>query len=347
VASAQSQLVVLSSTDCLAICMKHRLIRDVTVFYATQFQRCVISAVPPLPFPTDLVVPDAEFGDMVFAMPEKVRKLIGREAAANLSPPSIATKLQKEVLDDKCALVVNASGKVERIENAAAVRIHNSDGRILAQLGETDGLRLRGRCKLPGKKYDFTVTAAEALHDVLAGLFLEDSLVDLAEEVEKADEEEYPWNQVKARNIKTIFSATLDADGLNIGAPVFENSSIFSRISSLRSSPPLPRRLSAQDIFAVTRGGDIRFFAWLTMGEFEVLSEPQYHHYVHWLVSSLSIFRGSTISSTSNQNLRLDDPLHGVKCPPRWSRKSSLASSGSSKSEGERELRPSELPHRA
>jgi len=301
VASTPCQLVVVSSAACLSICMKHRVIWDVTAQYAVRFQNCITSAVPPRPFPTDLAVPNAGFAEIVCSMPENMRKLIGREAASGLWPPRLASRLRTEVLNNSCALVVNSSGKVERLEKSVAVQISADDGSILVQLGESEGTRIKGRCKLPGKTFDLTLTAAEVVKDVLDDFVsIGDCLEVLSQEVEVADED-FSWNQVKARNIRTIFHAKLNATAVNIGRPVFENMSVFSRMGSLRSSSPLPRALSPHDIFAVVSDANVKYFAWLTKWEFGVLREAQHSHYVQRLVSSLSIYRGSTISTSSSQ----------------------------------------------
>merc|ERR1711879_742564 len=63
-------------------------------------------------------------------------------------------KLESEVRERKCTLVVTEDGQVRRVAAVVAMSIMAPDGRIFAQVGKCRGERWRACCMLPGSKME-------------------------------------------------------------------------------------------------------------------------------------------------------------------------------------------------
>merc|ERR1711971_5130 len=81
------------------------------------------------------------------------------------------SKLEDEVRDNKCCLILGGAGKVERIVSIAALYVQRHDGCVLAHLGDVDDEgHLAPCCKLPGSKVAHGEGPEAAIGRMLNGL---------------------------------------------------------------------------------------------------------------------------------------------------------------------------------
>lgn len=165
------ELCVLNVDETGIMLRQDDLMFRIAAAYAELFHYRIITAGPPRTvWPDDLFVPFTEYADLVMQLPPELVVYIGMDAVEVLSRNSARNKfshtswlsgqvvmstrdLQYEVTTGKCVLLVNAQGEVKRIASVLTLKLENSSGQILYQLGKLTSKNVfEVEFKLPGKK---------------------------------------------------------------------------------------------------------------------------------------------------------------------------------------------------
>lgn len=144
--------------------------------YAEAFHYRLITAGPPhTDWPDDLRVPLTQYADLVMQLPPDLLVYIGIDAVEVLSKSqkswlsgqmlTTAKTLRNEVTTGKCVLMVNALGEVKRVTSVLTLRLENSSGQILYQLGKlTAQNEFEVEFKLPGKKRELGESISDTIN---------------------------------------------------------------------------------------------------------------------------------------------------------------------------------------
>jgi len=214
-ASATSELLMINE-DALnsAVNVRHT-IRKVVQQYGEVFcKRLKKSAPPDGSFPSDLEGPSYE--DIVTAMEKELQIEIGTDAmkrfARKLWDSPASQKLKEEVLKGKSTVMISASGEIHRVVLVVAVRVENSFGQILTQVGVYDKEKqaIVKEVQLPGQKQersqDAVESAVQCLKQKTGTLADHVEIVSTAREVEYKQSKEYG---VRTKYIRTVCRAVV------------------------------------------------------------------------------------------------------------------------------------------
>merc|ERR1712232_1340082 len=130
--------------------------------YAATYTSLLRSAVPPKPWPNDLEVPDSGYDDVVVSSTSTMQVFLGLAAVeilkraprtwASWATAKANNKLELEVRNRVCALIVSDAGEIQRVVAVVAVRLEDSGGRVFTQLGKWKDGQASASCTLPGTK---------------------------------------------------------------------------------------------------------------------------------------------------------------------------------------------------
>jgi len=288
-AAAQSQLLVVLAEGLLeAIAMRH-IARDITLAYAKQFHRRIVTATPPqTTWPTDTQVPFTDYGDLVQAMEEAHQVAIGVaavEVAVHRPRQRLHGKtlsnLLHEVETGKSTVMLNKDGDLERVVSVVALSIVNKDRRVLVQVGKHTGQEVAIGCQLPGGKQERGELAADAAQRMLTMKL--SAYVDYVQFVGITRQTELKLSQeygINTKYLRAVCNARLNDD--EVAIPVDQQLEDLKDLSQglgtdsqnavgIAGSMHISPRLSIPTQRELVHIGDTArgiFYAWLSMEEF-------------------------------------------------------------------------------
>lgn len=301
-AMTKCKLMSLPAERVLDMLRKHRLLRQITVSYGHEYHRRILAARPPeSDWPTDLVVPFTEFGDIVEAMDDELQFTICLQALAmanaTWSWPTFSDprqRLQDEVVAGRCVVVLDSLGEPERVVSVTALKISSSRG-VFYQLGKMRGTDFSAKCILPGTKQRRRELPGGASQRVLM-----EELAPLKDKVKiMHTERTYDKGKSRSVNLKTKYQRTVFhmqlktdfvADSFFSTWPVLRTNSITGTSTVIGDVPEeMANSLSCREIFAfevcpksresttehVLVGLPTKFYAWLSPDEVKHLSRPE------------------------------------------------------------------------
>jgi len=275
-----------------------RAVSYVLQAYATVFHERILTAKPPRKsWPTDYEVPCTGFSEILPFLPIPAREIIAVIALRQTRFTRIwqgeYDQLTEEVKEGKCAVMLNETGQVERIEVVPSLRLRRPDDKILVQLGVMDGGTMRVRCKLPGR----CMIEGEAGHQAMQRL-LAVELAPLAHVVHLEEGDSTLEHVSSARSVftkSTCLRMVYEAK-LNTATPELALSPF---------SIPMPTAQQHQNPFAEEEafllagrsdagsgdGGcqEFTLYTWLTNDEFEHLSSDKGERQLSTWLSGLEV----------------------------------------------------------
>lgn len=301
-----TQVMHLSAEGLARTLRRHQGIHEIALEYCKHFHRRIVSAKPPdAPWPTDLMVPFTDFGDLVTSMDKDVQVTIGLSALDQVQQqmsgwawlprlPTGIEKLREEVEKGKSVVMMNGNNELERVVSVVALRAEDDDGRVFAQLGKltAEGAPEEVACQLPGGKQQQGELTTEALQRILQA-----KLEPLADKVEILGTERLvEWNMsrgvgLKTKYLRTVCSARLQTpfplnvipvQAIKAGPPYLQAASATQDLSGIRS--PLATRTA----YAVAERDHENLYAWLRPDELEHLSSPAGEADLSWWLGELS-----------------------------------------------------------
>jgi len=211
-ASQTSELLVLTEEALNeALQMRHPIRKVVQQYGEIYWKRLKRSGPPDGDYPSDLVGPSYE--DIVMAMDKDSQIEIGQEAmkraaaSRKLWDSPAFNKLKEEVSKGKSTVMVNPNGEINRVVYLVAVKVENSFGQILTQVGVYDKEKqaLVKECQLPGQKQERSEEAVDA-----AKRCLTQKVGDLADYVEvKSTTRETEYKNSKEYGVRTKYIRTV------------------------------------------------------------------------------------------------------------------------------------------
>jgi len=293
-----AQLLVVQADGVVEVLQIRHIARDLTLAYAHQFHRCIITSTPPnASWPTDIQVPFTDYGDLVQAMEEVHQVTIGLAAVESVvARPrhklygKTLLNLTHEVETGKCTVMLNGDGELERVVSVVALNILNKDRRVLVQIGKHTGLEVSIGCQLPGGKQErgeFASDAAQRIMDTKLRAYADFvNFIGISRQTELKQSQEYGINTKYLRN---VCNARLQDDEVQLPAgkqlaelapePTCSGEESIMQSQQSRGTGwvdvQVGRRFShtLHERELVHIGGRDRgiFYAWLTMQEFEEL----------------------------------------------------------------------------
>lgn len=154
-AAVPCQLVRISAEGATSAMKKERRILDMALTYAIEYHHCLCNDKPPLGWPTDLVVPDTEFGDIASSMDADIRNSIvmARLKADHVMNRRSLVSLSQEVINGSAGLTLDCVGEPRRMVTNFALKVTRDDGNIFAQIGymeDHDIMPMVPMCRFPG-----------------------------------------------------------------------------------------------------------------------------------------------------------------------------------------------------
>jgi len=276
-AETGSQLMSISASDLLGVLPRHPLVGYMTKCYGQAFHIRIAGACPPHScWPNDLHIPYTDASDMISK--DVGMGLLLREQSKkrlNIAPEALG-ELQAELETEKCAILDDGSGKLERIVALVAVRLENpDDNTLLVEVGKVKpGCAAKPFGKLPGTKRSRGELPHQALERILEGVLqpYAGAICNLRSEV-SAEVSDSPSFGMRTRYLKTTFVANLH-EGFE--APHLQKvrcSRQKSRRTSL-SSFTTERNVDfmpQMDIIMVPQADKISLLSWVTTSMFECM----------------------------------------------------------------------------
>lgn len=175
-ATTRCQVLAIQVDGVAHAMLEHYTIRALATDYGRIFAERVVSAKPPrLPWPHDLSVPFADFGDVVVALPTELHVTIGSVALSHcknrpLRPwktSQAKNDLRQEIEDGRSIVILSLAGEIERVVSLAAIHIVRGDGRVLVQLAKWQKLQALPDVQLPAVKCRGNESSDEAVQRLL------------------------------------------------------------------------------------------------------------------------------------------------------------------------------------
>mmetsp|Transcript_38841 Transcript_38841/g.91404 ORF Transcript_38841/g.91404 Transcript_38841/m.91404 type:complete len:972 (+) Transcript_38841:112-3027(+) len=168
-AEVATELLVVSSEALMAEFNRDHPACHLLKHYGRSYHQRILSAVPPYArWPTDLRVPFTEVSD-----------LLGPHVGIGMLQSAIGNghlhitkeaeqELMHELLEEKCALITNKDGHLERVVSVVALKVRDQAGNIFVELGTCDATgKRKARCTLPGGKRAMNEVPQKAMRRVL------------------------------------------------------------------------------------------------------------------------------------------------------------------------------------
>lgn len=284
-AAKETELLELNADGIYQVLPKHSsVIKLIAQEYAGCFHFRVMSAMPPnSDFPTDLSVPGTSSGELMYAMPNEIRVLIGMasleaytkaRSGMFLTGP-VSTKLQDEIRSGQSTLILNGEGDMERIVAVSILRLMDMQGRILVQLGcWTNGAAVAS-CRLPGIKQEDSELPGDAVSRLIVQnlYYFEDKVMMQGSDFDFCWATS-PTYRIRTKYLRTTHNAILHQDAiLHHDAP---RATVNHRVMKSNKSEAWGIRMMLdQDIFVM--GGEFSpfaFYTWLSPRDFDYFCSP-------------------------------------------------------------------------
>ncbi|CAK0899203.1 unnamed protein product, partial [Prorocentrum cordatum] len=174
-----SDVLVISTQALLRELLKNSVIATIVREYGRQFHARLIASSPPCSaWPTDKEIPFTDFGELVLSMTPQVQTLVAsitlegvRRSHPHSFPPGTLDRLEDEVGEQKCAVIMTSGGELERAVTLSALHLERGDGRILVHVGKQLSGELVPVCQLPGAKHGKDGSSNGAVEQLLARLY--------------------------------------------------------------------------------------------------------------------------------------------------------------------------------
>lgn len=241
-AFSQCQILCIAAAGVVRTIQKHQVIKEISTEYSSHYHGRLVTAAPPTShYPTDLLVPFTDFGEIVASMEHHLQVVIARDALdwkQNSSAPFAALdqvdprkqkqkfplhvrrqhkgatrdSLEREVLQGEAAIVLNGLGEVQRVVSLFAFQITREDDSdvFFVQLGIVEDSMVVAGCKLPGAKMVRGELPLDAAHRILKS-----KLEPMADDVEiRRLEREEEWVEatdfpMKKQYLRTVARASM------------------------------------------------------------------------------------------------------------------------------------------
>jgi len=323
-AQCQCQLSVFKVEQALATLKKDRRTWQVSSAYAEVFHQRVCGAKPPKEWPSDLGVPQTEFGDIVMAMDKEIRTTISLHGIRKMKSLPIVKQnsLWDEVMSGKSDLSVNKKGEPERVVRVVVLQLQRDDGDIFVQLGkegdEEQGQRhIVPACALPAMK----LNTEDTIDEHVAYRKLLTKLRPLAgssqlKRIEVANEDG-PSNRfsVHTRYQRMICHADLiwPIEGETCSVDRVANSSALhghwlAKNIVWSSDGPVDMH---RDVYAFCHDGRTSVYTWLSESEFEDLKQKEKQQFIRHWISNLQPDPRTQALRTAGMVVSRQDTLDG------------------------------------
>uniref|UniRef100_A0A7S1RXK4 Ion transport domain-containing protein n=1 Tax=Alexandrium catenella TaxID=2925 RepID=A0A7S1RXK4_ALECA len=266
------QVVSLSAERLLPLLGRHPVIGKVAADYSSKFHQCILDACPPLStWPSDLEVPSTDYSEMVAAMDMDSRVQVSRCALAqSTGRPKSFVRLRSEVMEGRCMLMTSAQGQLQRVVAVMPMRMENSRGEVLAELGrwEAGAPRVRACCQLPAVKAQAGEAPGEALARALLKFRLQPEHVELLC-VERLVE----WKESREYGVQTKYLRAVHHFRLRRSPPLALATLATLATVACADVPGAHEPLSAP-LYKATRDTATVLYAWLDPAKLEHYATP-------------------------------------------------------------------------
>jgi len=282
-----TQLLHISAISLLKVLQTHPLVAKFTQQYGRAFFERTIGAKPPYAsWPTDLRVQGTEASDL---MSDELSKKLLQELSGSITDEQM-TALQKELDAEKCAIVRNDVGEIERVVALVVLRLTWPETEeILVQVADWEpGRSVKPTCTLPGCKRQ----RGEAPESALQRLMTKEmqpftNLINFMWSLEEnLDVQESARFGVRTRYVRTVQLGNLLPAAEQPELPVAPYRSVIPEAESRPSMTIVKTRSASsfsdfdwkefllKDILMVNNGDVIRLYSWLAISDFDHLSSP-------------------------------------------------------------------------
>lgn len=223
-ANSTSQIMTVNADRMLKCIQRHRPIQDLVETYAASYHSCLITAVPPKRWPSDLHVEDADFGAILVKFEGDLQVMLSTAAYTKIVKQGMfrflfdgLEGLRQQILNNEIALWVNASHQAESVCRTLVFCISEFrmfDGRatdqLLVQLAEgPHNSPLIPTCSLPSTSL-MGRTVEEATVFLLEKLQLGVNSLEMSGRHAEVEEVETSSSVImRARVFKDVHSVTM------------------------------------------------------------------------------------------------------------------------------------------
>jgi len=269
------------------------LLQELAWEYTQQFHRqLILSAEVCAKKPDDIDLGMATFPEVVFMAQSLVRIFMSLTAFSMLKQSMLRkvsflgkvrtlTKLEMEVKEQKCTLVVANNGEVQRVTAVACVQLARPDGRIWVQLGKfRDGV-IFPTCALPGLKMQDGADVAEMLDMVRKGeLCFMSSSMQMGRVEKSIDSKFSPTYGIYTKYIRHVQHASIEEDAANdslsvlhgVQKSVSQRSVAFGKkLSTMSRIVATKTSCEELELFLNTDDNSTFLSCWMALDEFDFL----------------------------------------------------------------------------
>uniref|UniRef100_A0A7S2VR36 Ion transport domain-containing protein n=1 Tax=Zooxanthella nutricula TaxID=1333877 RepID=A0A7S2VR36_9DINO len=281
-----SRLVAIDGQELGSTLKRNMMCFSMAAEYASEFCKRVHAAKPPdLDWPTDLCVPNTEFGSIVACVSPDLQRVVSLDAWRGLASRRLygarSTSLQKlkgEIQELKSIVVVEGDGVVRRICSLLVMRITRGNGDMLVEVGSVHGKRFKPTCQLPGMKLkaDEAADDPDCVQTLLETQLsaVQDQVVLNGNHVEVVDAVSEVYGLV-TRYVRTVIDASVVDDG-GLELQVCKTSTghpLLDRRPSGQREGLFATLLDREVLRSKDDDGDFRLHAWLSKAEFDAITE--------------------------------------------------------------------------
>jgi len=195
---------------------RHLVIRQICKEYCEQFNKRLAAASPPdAVWPNDLEVPYTDYADLVVHMGKEVQVIVGLDAVKLLNQTRRSrnrfAELKDEIRKGKSVVVVNSAGEVKRIVSVVLLKITDTSGQVLMQLGSRQGREILAHVQLPGTKCRRRELTSDSVRRILTVKLhsLAQCVSKVSSVTREIEEKESLQHGLPTRYLRTICSARL------------------------------------------------------------------------------------------------------------------------------------------
>jgi len=229
-------------------------------------------------------------------------------------------KLTEEYTHEKCELVKNIDGDIERVVNIASLHVETREGLFLVQLGTWRHGKVHPICLLPSTKQSVGESTEDAISRMLKQEFFQfGTHVRFASSHSQTHFRQSPSHGLRTKYTRSVMMYNLEISPESVHFAKVPRKTKQSMMRArqearevdlqqrhtllqkgpthlqlaerCRSSLQMPAHSRSQDIYMLWHGlgDDIDLCTWLSQEEFEHMRSPEGERHLHYLLASVSV----------------------------------------------------------